>query len=209
MSVLKIIAFVAVALIIILGIFGYIAFTALAPLVLSYNQILDTLNKAIQDVTFAKPFENNTISPKLAFSVFETTGNNTILLKNKLIKAEMAATKELIQKGFMHKECEECAIIFVFPEKSDYKFWMKNVTMDLTLLGLEPLDINISAKNKKITSALEIKSLGEMVPCKGDACPIYALDDNYSLYIELPTKLAKKINVKKGDIVILTGSAKN
>jgi uncharacterized membrane protein (UPF0127 family) len=91
--------------------------------------------------------------------------NTKIIINNKEFFVEIADNNLKRKKGLGDRKfiCENCGMLFIFPEKSQYSFWMKNMNFDLDILWLEDekvvfIEKNVSYKNQKITYKSEIIS---------------------------------------------------
>lgn len=120
--------------------------------------------------------------------------NPTARIGNNLIKLEVAATQEAIQRGLMHRMSmpEENGMVFLFRPARPVRFWMFNCLMPLDMLFI---------KDSKI-----IKICHEVPPCKSrhpQECPLYPESGEIlaSEVIELNAGYAKRHAIHEGDSV--------
>lgn len=91
--------------------------------------------------------------------------NTKVTINNKEFFIEIADDNLKRKKGLGERKfmCENCGMLFIFPEKNQYSFWMKNMNFDLDILWLEDekvvfIEKNVSYKNQKIIYKPEIIS---------------------------------------------------
>ena len=69
-------------------------------------------------------------------------------LGNARINATVASTPESRQRGLMHirQLCENCGMLFVFPQAGKHKFWMKDTPLPLSIafISADGAIINLS-----------------------------------------------------------------
>ncbi|MDX1919272.1 MAG: DUF192 domain-containing protein [Candidatus Caenarcaniphilales bacterium] len=97
----------------------------------------------LHSCAFAKPdtFQNKT--------PHEVAIPKTRLHKIRFKTLEIAERPQELQTGLMNRKslCDECAMLFVFPEPGVFPFWMKNTFI--------PLDITFISENGKIIDVFE------------------------------------------------------
>lgn len=185
--------------IIVIGIVALIVLGALGTSLL-LGDVVTKLSLSTETIlNSASAHSNGTISPFYVFSSLKNAKGAIMKIGQTEIMPKIATTDEQRQLGFMNTNCTKCAIIFAFPAKNQYEFWMKNVSMELAILGFEPIELNVSAESKTVDYVFEVSSIGEMYSCKGDACPTYTLGSEYSVYVELPKIFFEQSRLKKGD----------
>lgn len=66
-------------------------------------------------------------------------GYHTISIKDKDVKLEIASDQKSRTQGLSDREslCENCGMLFVFDEKGQYDFWMKDMKFPLDIVYLE------------------------------------------------------------------------
>jgi len=74
-------------------------------------------------------------------------------------KLELAVAKDEKKRGLGNREslCGDCGMLFVFPEKGIYPFWMKNMNFDLDIIWIGDGKIVYIAKNVAHNSLVTIK----------------------------------------------------
>lgn len=87
------------------------------------------------------------------------------------VHAEIADTPQAREHGLMGRKalCEDCGMLFVFPEAKPYQFWMKNtpLPLDIAFIGADGRIINIAAMQPYTTT-----------PHGADGDALYALEMN-------------------------------
>ncbi|MEM3610410.1 MAG: DUF192 domain-containing protein, partial [Candidatus Anstonellales archaeon] len=155
----------------------------------SPQQFLKKVNQKAEELI--KKSESEILSDeKFIISLISKNKNGTLIVNNNKLKTELAISEEEQRKGFMNREkCNDCAILFMYERKEKIGFWMKNVSFDLLLLAVEPVELNISNLKNSTTILFEVKNIGLMARCNqinNSFCPIYTFDEPYSFYIEIP-----------------------
>lgn len=100
-------------------------------------------------------------------------------------RLQIADNDERRIQGLMHREslADDEGMLFVYPKSGNYRFWMKN-----TLIPLSVIWMNEQAQ------IVDIKLL---LPCKEIHCPIYGADSPSRYIIEL--NQSQYHRYKKGD----------
>ena len=114
----------------------------------------------------------------------------TISISEYSFTLEKAVTPQEKSRGLMFRDMmpEDHGMIFIFDEKAEQSFWMKNT--------LIPLDIIFIDENKKI---VDIKN--NVQPCKHDPCVTYISSQPALYVIELNGGTTEKVGLKIGDIL--------
>jgi uncharacterized protein len=88
--------------------------------------------------------------------------DNVISLGKCVIDIESVATDELRRKGLSNRDslCENCGMLFLFQEKENYSFWMKDMRFPIDMIWLRDnkvVDISqdISHKSKSVHTSKE------------------------------------------------------
>jgi len=107
------------------------------------------------------------------------------------LTVQVADTQEKRDKGlmFVDKLPENEGMLFVFSEKTNFGFWMKNTLIPLSIAFLD--------------SDGEILKILDMSPCIEDECPIYDPELFYHYAIEVNLGWFEKNQIKVGDFVKL------
>ena len=93
-----------------------------------------------------------------------------ICFEENCFNVEIADSKEERALGLMNREklCEDCGMLFVYPEEGDYKFWMKNTLIPLDIIWMD--------------SNYNVLHIAEAVPCVTEQCELYGPSED-SIYI--------------------------
>lgn len=114
----------------------------------------------------------------------------TVKIKSKIIKVEIADEfKEQIQGLSDRKNlCPECGMLFIFNNKQERTFWMKNMNFPIDIIWL----------NDKI-----ITNISHNLPPEGDKPEnLYKSSSNVNYVLEVNSGFSEKNNIKTGDRVI-------
>lgn len=103
---------------------------------------------------------------------------------------EVVESEEDRQKGLMYREslCEDCGMLFVFPENTQMGFWMKDC--------LIPLDIIFITESGVITDIKE-----NFEPCDDTVCESYDPKTEYRYAIEVDAGWTSQHGISIGDRV--------
>jgi uncharacterized protein len=123
----------------------------------------------------------------LNFSIYGNRIKN-IQIKGRDIKVEVVSTPEKLQKGLGGRKnlCENCGMLFVFPQKSLVGFWMKDMQFALDILWVSNGRVMNVAKNvdQAFSEIIEPKVSSDMV-------------------LEVNAGFCETIGIAVGDTVIL------
>jgi uncharacterized protein len=99
---------------------------------------------------------------------------------------EKAVTLSKRQKGLSNRQdmCDQCGMLFIFPSKAKQTFWMKETYVDIDILFL-------SSDLKVVTHIIS--------PKKDNTELVYESKEEVDLVLEIPSKEAKKLEIKEGD----------
>lgn len=72
-----------------------------------------------------------------------------IKINGNKLKVEVVGSSEKIAKGLGDRDnlCEKCGMLFEFPKKGRYPFWMKDMKIDLDIIWIDGNEIVYIAKN--------------------------------------------------------------
>jgi uncharacterized membrane protein (UPF0127 family) len=103
------------------------------------------------------------------------------------VHVEVAPDPETREQGLMHRDRlrDHTGMVFLFPEKGVYPFWMKNT--------LIPLDIMWIDEQKRVA---HVKY--DVPPCKADPCPNYDPGVPARYVLEVAGGVARQHNVAAG-----------
>ncbi len=127
--------------------------------------------------------EKSTRSQRLAF-----------MPSRAVIKAEVADTDELRQRGLMFRDRldESNGMIFYFEQTGYHAFYMYNTRIPLSVIFFN--------------ESLRIVDIQEMVPCmerNPSACPVYTPAAVCKYVIEVNPSFVRKYGIKRGDLVTI------
>jgi len=80
----------------------------------------------------------------------------TIMVGSRKIQVEIARTPAEREKGLSGRQnlCADCGLLFLFPQKGFYPFWMKEMYFDIDILWLaDDRVVDITAPAQKPTAA--------------------------------------------------------
>jgi len=105
------------------------------------------------------------------------------------VKAEMAATPAMRERGLMFREIleEKEGMLFLFPSEGLYSFWMKNTPLPLDMIWID--------------NARQVVQIKLADPCLRDDCPSYESKTAARYVLEVNRGFAEKNNIKIGDTV--------
>ena len=94
-------------------------------------------------------------------------------LKGQLYLLEIADTHYLRTRGLMHRSRldPQAGMLFVYPRPGNYRIWMRNTLIPLTVIWLDSQ-----------ATILDIKTL---LPCMSAHCPVYGAQQPSSFILEL------------------------
>ena len=94
-------------------------------------------------------------------------------LKDQNFRIEIADTTERRMRGLMYRESmhQQSGMLFLYQQSGNYRIWMKNTLIPLTVLWLD--------KEAKI---LQVKALK---PCIEERCPVYGAGPDTRFILEL------------------------
>lgn len=129
-----------------------------------------------------------------SFLIFISSSNEVRLfsVNGRQFKAEIADTNEKMKLGLGERDalCKECAMVFVFPKKKIYPFWMKGMRFPLDIIWFDSADGKIVHMEKNIPFDFK----GNLTP------PVAAdrvLEINGGLCDEYRIKIGDTINAEK------------
>ena len=119
--------------------------------------------------------------------------NNYVCFSETCISVEIMDTPEQRALGLMFRESldEDKGMVFIFEEKSTYKFWMKNVNF--------PIDIIFLDEDKNIIGIFE-----NVPGCIKDPCDVYGPEEESLYVIETVAGFSEKNNIEIGQKVEFT-----
>ena len=108
------------------------------------------------------------------------------------LKVEIADSDKEREVGLMNRKylCENCGMLFIFPEGGEHKFWMKDtlIALDMIFVGTEKKIVFIEKDAK---------------PCEFDPCEVYPKEDVRFMYVvEVNSGFSDKNKVNIGDRVL-------
>lgn len=128
----------------------------------------------------------------LGYATFISRQNKIqrILVRGQQFKAEIADTPQKMTLGLGERDalCEQCGMLFVFPEKETPSFWMKGMRFSLDIIWFDSEDGQIVHIEKSIPA---------------DSKEIYASPEKADRVLEINAGMAEKHGIKVGDTVTL------
>ena len=111
-----------------------------------------------------------TALPLFAGDFFAT---RNVLLNHQLYKLEIACSRAQHQRGLMFRKsiARNGGMLFVYDRPGDYRFWMKNTLIPLTVIWLD--------------AQAKIIGIKLLQPCRQVNCPVYGVDRPSQYIIEL------------------------
>lgn len=118
---------------------------------------------------------------------------STVTINNQKFDVEIAKDDKTRQIGLSNRKSLEQnkGMIFIFPKKEKYSFWMKNTLIPLDMIFIDHDKIVYIVKNA--TPEKEVK--GKL--------PIYTTPNPADLVLEINAGLSEKYKFKNGDKIIL------
>jgi uncharacterized protein len=86
---------------------------------------------------------------KEKFLINSDNPNKEVVIKGKKYKLEEVNTPETMARGLGGRKslCDQCGMLFVFPETGKHSFWMKDMKFSLDILWIYGNDIVFIEKN--------------------------------------------------------------
>ena len=111
-----------------------------------------------------------------------------VCFPQKCFSVEVVSQQADLQKGLMFREYLNQAkgMLFIFPQKGMYDFWMKN-----TLIPLDIIWLDESGKIVSITSYA--------LPCREHPCPSYHPQEPAQYVLEINGGLCEKFHIRVGE----------
>ena len=110
------------------------------------------------------------------------------------VTVEIAADDDTRTQGLMFRDhlADDRGMIFLFPQKGEYPFWMKNTLIPLDMIWID--------------EARRIAHVGhDIPPCKADPCPSYPPNAQAKYVLEVAAGVAAKHHLKDGDTLRFEG----
>ena len=122
------------------------------------------------------------------------TQESLVCIEGNCFIAQIASTDKEREKGLMFvKELPtNQGMLFSFPNKGNYPFWMKNTFISLDIIWIADdivIDIVHNAK-----------------PCLENSCPLLSHDGQANYVLEINGNLANELSIEKGDTVLIDDS---
>lgn len=127
----------------------------------------------------------------------QSASPRVIFPDNFAVQVEIAADEATRQQGLMFRDhlADDRGMIFLFPAKDVYPFWMKNTIIPLDMIWID------DAK-RVVTVASDVP------PCKADPCPSYPLPNGPAAaryVLETAAGVAKKHRIEPGMTLRMEG----
>lgn len=123
--------------------------------------------------------------------VSSITSSRTAVVNNQEFKLLIADNDKSRQIGLSGKNSldQKTGMLFIFPKKGKYSFWMKNTKIPLDIIFIDNNKIVHIAKNAPAQKDNQIN------------LPIYTPPTEIDKVLEINGGLSEKFNIKNGDIV--------
>ena len=131
-----------------------------------------------------------TPTPPPASSPAQAAGPRVEMPSGALYRLELAKTPEEQAQGLMFRESlpDRAGMLFLFPDASVHKFWMKNTMIPLDMIWMD--------------AAGKVLFVSENTPpCKADPCPNYGPDAPASSVLEIAGGMAAKEKIAAGSVL--------
>jgi uncharacterized membrane protein (UPF0127 family) len=117
-------------------------------------------------------------------------GPRVVLASGAVYRVELARTAEQQAQGLMFRESlpENSGMLFLLPDNTVHKFWMKN-----TMIPLDMIWMDTQGKVLFVSS--------DTPPCTADPCPSYGPDLPAASVLEIAGGRAKKEKVEVGSVI--------
>ena len=88
---------------------------------------------------------------KFKYMVEEKT---TVSISGQEFHVEMVSAKTQLEKGLGGRDslCDDCGMLFIFPQSGSYSFWMKDMRFNLDIIWIENGKITFIARNVSFDS---------------------------------------------------------
>jgi uncharacterized protein len=118
------------------------------------------------------------------------TGPRVVLPSGAVYRIEVARTPAAHAQGLMFREGlpPNSGMLFLFPEKTVHKFWMKNTMIPLDMIWMDD-------QGKVLFLSADTP------PCVADPCPNYGPDIPAASVLEIAGGMAKKEKVEVGSVI--------
>ncbi|HEY6148542.1 MAG TPA: DUF192 domain-containing protein [Thermoanaerobaculia bacterium] len=120
----------------------------------------------------------------------QTAGPRVEMPSGAVYRLELAKTPEEQAQGLMFRESlpDRAGMLFLFPNASVHKFWMKNTMIPLDIVWMD-------AGGKVLFVSANTP------PCKADPCPNYGPDGAASSVLEIAGGMAAKEKIAPGSVL--------
>lgn len=124
----------------------------------------------------------------------QTEGPRVVMPSGAVYRLELAKTPEEQAQGLMFRESlpDRAGMLFLFPDASVHKFWMKNTMIPLDMIWMD-------AGGKVLFVSANTP------PCKADPCANYGPDAPASSVLEIAGGMAAKEKIETGAVLKFEG----
>lgn len=140
--------------------------------------------------------KNNLVSEIYPKNNKEIKTNNQSISKvkinNKIIKVEIADEPDERTRGLSYRDslCDDCGMLFIFPEKKVKSFWMKDMNFPIDIIWIDDDQIVKIDKNLKPEGIMPKETYSSEVPVN------YVLELNTNFSINYNIKIGDKIKIE-------------
>lgn len=122
--------------------------------------------------------------------------HRSVCIRGICFESEVAVTAAERSRGLMYRDtlAKDRGMLFVFPDESFHRFWMKNtrIELDIVFIGADRRVVSISRRAR---------------PCVKDPCPTYSPEGNTAYVLEIAGGLAATHGFAAGDPVVFREAA--
>jgi uncharacterized membrane protein (UPF0127 family) len=138
----------------------------------------------------ATPTPSASASAPSASSPAQSEGPRAVMPSGAVYRLELAKTPEEQAQGLMFRESlpDRAGMLFLFPDASVHKFWMKNTMIPLDMIWMD-------AGGKVLFVSANTP------PCKADPCANYGPDAPASSVLEIAGGMAAKEKIAPGAVL--------
>ena len=138
----------------------------------------------------ATPTPSASASAPSASGPAQSEGPRAVVPSGAVYRLELAKTPEEQAQGLMFRESlpDRAGMLFLFPDASVHKFWMKNTMIPLDMIWMD-------AGGKVLFVSANTP------PCKADPCANYGPDAPASSVLEIAGGMAAKEKIEPGAVL--------
>lgn len=130
------------------------------------------------------------------FSGFQNS-TSTVKINNQTFSVELANDEATREQGLSGKTtlAENSGMLFVFPQKGKYSFWMRDMKFDIDIIYIDDDTVVDIFKDVKAPQA----------DTPSSSLPLYTSEADANYVLEVPSGTVEKYLIKEGDKVEIKG----